>query len=275
MSGVRKLLAKAKVAATTSRERLGKLIPHSSSNLDEPEPPMDRRIARLDTKFFATPDRAIAADKTCGVKAVDALGYTWSDWECRRHQDCLSHPAGQPVKHQLSRPPPNRAQRAAASSDMTHAHRKKRCGPIAGPHPVTVAAQVWAHQAGASGSGAGAIRALRRVRRHRRAGAACRIHAAAEISALSRCSVKAHRMMQAARRPVGTDECGRAIKLFHLNAQTFASAVSEASGRPHWGAGRNLVLQRGEATMARISVTRMPAPSRGLKRSKAKRELVG
>lgn len=59
------------------------------------------------------------------------------------------------------------------------------------------------------------------------------------------------------------------------NAQTFASAVSEASGRPQWGAGRNLVLQRGEATMARISVTRMPAPSRGLKRSKAKRELVG
>lgn len=125
MSGVRKLLAKAKVAATTSRERLGKLIPHSSSNLDEPEPPMDRRIARLDTKFFATPDRAIAADKTCGVKAVDALsGFTWSDWECRRHQDCLWHPAGQPVVHQLSRPPPNRAQRAAASSGMTHAHKE-------------------------------------------------------------------------------------------------------------------------------------------------------
>lgn len=72
MSGVRKslgakasaVLAKAKVAASHSKERIGRLIPHSSSNLDEPEE--TKRLARLDTKFFATPDRAIAADKTCG-----------------------------------------------------------------------------------------------------------------------------------------------------------------------------------------------------------------
>lgn len=59
------VLHKAKVAASTSKERIGKLIPHSSSSLDEQGENQDiRRIARLDTKFFATPDRAIAADKT-------------------------------------------------------------------------------------------------------------------------------------------------------------------------------------------------------------------
>jgi hypothetical protein len=53
---------KVKVAASTSKERIGKLMPGHSANLDDDGP--TRRLARLDTKFFATPDRAIAADKT-------------------------------------------------------------------------------------------------------------------------------------------------------------------------------------------------------------------
>lgn len=56
---------KVKVAASTSKERIGKLMPGNSANLDDDGPTKGRRmIARLDTKFFATPDRAIAADKT-------------------------------------------------------------------------------------------------------------------------------------------------------------------------------------------------------------------
>ena len=51
--------------------------------------------------------------------------------------------------------------------------------------------------------------------------------------------------------------------------QTFASAVAEAGNRPVWGVGRNLVLQRGEATVARISVARAGPKKKG------KRELVG
>lgn len=51
--------------------------------------------------------------------------------------------------------------------------------------------------------------------------------------------------------------------------QTFASAVSDVDTKPVWGASRNLVLQRGEATVARISVSRAGA------KKKAKRELVG
>lgn len=59
------MLHKAKVAASTSKERIGKLMPGHSSNLDDPADAKEgRRLARLDTKFFATPDRAIAADKT-------------------------------------------------------------------------------------------------------------------------------------------------------------------------------------------------------------------
>jgi hypothetical protein len=51
--------------------------------------------------------------------------------------------------------------------------------------------------------------------------------------------------------------------------QTFASGLAEAGNRPVWGVGRNLVLQRGEATVARISVARVGAKKKG------KRELVG
>lgn len=51
--------------------------------------------------------------------------------------------------------------------------------------------------------------------------------------------------------------------------QTFASAVAETGNKPVWGVGRNLVLQRGEATVARISVSRVGP------KKKAKRELVG
>ena len=61
-------------------------------------------------------------------------------------------------------------------------------------------------------------------------------------------------------------------------AQTFASTASEQTQTPKWGADRNLVLQRGEATMARISVSRIqPASGNkiGLRKSKPKRELVG
>jgi hypothetical protein len=53
------------------------------------------------------------------------------------------------------------------------------------------------------------------------------------------------------------------------NPQTFASAVAEAGNRPVWGVGRNLVLQRGEATVARISVARAGPKKKG------KRELFG
>lgn len=137
------VLHKAKVAASTSKERIGKLIPHSSSSLDEQGGAHDtRRVARLDTKFFATPDRAIAADKTYGL-----------------------------IKFEIQE---------------------------------------------------------------------------AELD--------------------NPDRYGASVA---IGEQTFASAVSDVGTKPVWGASRNLVLQRGEATVARISVSRAGA------KKKAKRELVG
>ena len=59
------VLHKAKAAASTSKERVGKLTSRFSSGVSDDDAVSATRIARLDTKFFATPDRAIAADKTC------------------------------------------------------------------------------------------------------------------------------------------------------------------------------------------------------------------
>lgn len=55
--------------------------------------------------------------------------------------------------------------------------------------------------------------------------------------------------------------------------QTFSSPVSDVSDKPTWSAGRNLVLQKGEATVARIAVTSIVKSGRV--RSTTKRQLVG
>lgn len=56
-------------------------------------------------------------------------------------------------------------------------------------------------------------------------------------------------------------------------AQTFSSPPSDLSAKPVWSVGRNLVLQKGEATLARIAVTNITKSGRV--RSTTKRQLVG
>jgi len=58
-----------------------------------------------------------------------------------------------------------------------------------------------------------------------------------------------------------------------IGEQTFSSPVSDVSDKPTWSAGRNLVLQKGEATVARIAVTSIVKSGRV--RSTTKRQLVG
>lgn len=61
-----KVKAAAAAKAARAKDRLGNLVhPRGRPAPDEEE--ASKRVARLDTKFFATPDRAIAADKTYGL----------------------------------------------------------------------------------------------------------------------------------------------------------------------------------------------------------------